>query len=110
METVPEIKTPGVSISEGTLLTSDAFIAALQAQSERYHHKHPFHQRMNAGQLNRAQLQSWVANRFYYQEMSPIKDAAILSNCPYPAVRRVWMQRIVDHDGTAEGQGGIEDW
>jgi pyrroloquinoline-quinone synthase len=65
---------------------------------------------MNEGELNRAQIQIWVANRFYYQEMIPIKDAAILSNCPYPAVRRIWMQRIIDHDGSAEGQGGIEDW
>src|SRR5215469_2360197 len=42
--------------------------------------------------------------------MIPIKDAAILTNCPYPAIRRVWVQRIIDHDGTADGQGGIEDW
>ena len=65
---------------------------------------------MNAGHLNRAQIQSWVANRYYYQAMIPIKDAAIVSNCPYPAIRRAWIQRIIDHDGTAEGQGGIEDW
>ena len=25
-------------------------------------------------------------------------------------MRRVWLQRILDHDGTAAGQGGIEDW
>jgi pyrroloquinoline-quinone synthase len=25
-------------------------------------------------------------------------------------VRRVWIQRILDHDGTAEGEGGIESW
>ena len=88
----------------------DAFVAALRAQSERYHHKHPFHVLMNEGHLNRAQIQCWVANRFYYQQMIPIKDAAILSNCPYPAVRRVWIQRIIEHDGTEEGQGGIENW
>jgi pyrroloquinoline-quinone synthase len=33
-----------------------------------------------------------------------------VSNCPDPAIRRVWVQRIIDHDGTAEGQGGIENW
>ncbi len=27
-----------------------------------------------------------------------------------PALRRVWRQRIVDHDGEAEEDGGIERW
>ena len=48
----------------------------------RYHDKHPFHRHMNTGQLNEEQLRGWVANRFYYQRNIPIKDAAILSNCP----------------------------
>ncbi len=104
MENTPEVK------ATDTPLTSEAFVEALRAQSENYHHKHPFHLQMNAGRLNHAQIQSWVANRYYYQAMIPIKDAAILSNCPYPAIRRVWVKRIIDHDGTAEGQGGIEDW
>ena len=65
---------------------------------------------MDAGELTREELQRWVANRFYYQECIPIKDAAILSNCPEVEVRREWIQRIVDHDGTADGTGGIESW
>jgi pyrroloquinoline-quinone synthase len=91
-------------------LTSDAFVDALRAQSQRYHHKHPFHVLMNEGRLSRAQIQGWVANRFYYQKSIPIKDAAILSNTPDPAIRRRWIGRIVDHDGAVEGQGGIEAW
>ena len=91
-------------------LTSDAFVDALRAHSQRYHHKHPFHVLMNEGRLSRAQIQGWVANRFYYQKSIPIKDAAILSNTPDPAIRRRWIGRIVDHDGAAEGQGGIEAW
>ena len=91
-------------------LTSDAFVDALRAQSQRYHHNHPFHVLMNEGRLSRAQIQGWVANRFYYQKSIPIKDAAILSNTPDPAIRRRWIGRIVDHDGAAEGQGGIEAW
>src|SRR6266852_9042733 len=91
-------------------LDRDAFVAALRAQAPQYHDRHPFHVLMNTGQLNRLQIQSWVANRFYYQKIIPIKDAAILSSCPDPAIRRVWIQRIIDHDGTAEGQGGTEDW
>jgi pyrroloquinoline-quinone synthase len=88
----------------------DDFVRTLRAHSGSYHDQHPFHVRMNAGGLSRRQLQGWVANRFYYQENIPRKDAAILSNCPDPDVRRRWIRRIVDHDGTAPGEGGIEAW
>jgi pyrroloquinoline-quinone synthase len=89
---------------------SDGLVAALRAQSQRYHDQHPFHTTMNEGRLSRRQIQGWVANRFYYQENLPRKDAAILANCPDRDVRRRWIQRIVDHDGTADGEGGIEAW
>ena len=88
----------------------DELVARLQAQGARYHDQHPFHRRMDAGELTRRELQRWVANRFYYQRCIPLKDAAILSNCPEVEVRRRWIQRIVDHDGTTEGTGGIESW
>jgi pyrroloquinoline-quinone synthase len=89
---------------------TEGFIRALRAQSQRYHSRHPFHARMNEGRLGRRQIQGWVANRFYYQENIPRKDAAILANCPDREVRRRWIRRIHDHDGTAEGEGGIEAW
>jgi pyrroloquinoline-quinone synthase len=63
---------------------------------------------MDAGELTREELRRWVANRFYYQKCIPLKDAAILANCPEVEVRRAWIGRIVDHDGTADGEGGIE--
>ena len=94
----------------GAPLDGDDFVERLRAQGTRYHNLHPFHVRMDAGELTREELQRWVANRFYYQECIPIKDAAILSNCPEVEVRREWIQRIIDHDGTAEGSGGIESW
>jgi pyrroloquinoline-quinone synthase len=89
---------------------TEEFIARLRAQGSRYHNLHPFHQRMDAGELTREELQRWVANRFYYQKCIPLKDAAILANCPEVEVRRRWIQRIVDHDGSAEGTGGTESW
>ena len=92
------------------LSDTEGFIGALRAQSQRYHSRHPFHARMNEGRLGRRQIQGWVANRFYYQENIPRKDAAILANCPDREVRRRWIRRIHDHDGTAEGEGGIEAW
>ncbi|MDA0159981.1 pyrroloquinoline-quinone synthase PqqC [Solirubrobacter ginsenosidimutans] len=89
---------------------TEEFIARLRAQGSRYHDQHPFHRRMDAGELTREELQRWVANRFYYQKCIPLKDAAIMANCDEVAVRREWVQRILDHDGTVEGTGGIESW
>jgi pyrroloquinoline-quinone synthase len=86
------------------------FIAELRAQGTRYHNLHPFHRRMDAGALTREELQRWVRNRFYYQKCIPVKDSAIMSNCPEIEVRREWIQRIIDHDGTTEETGGIESW
>jgi pyrroloquinoline-quinone synthase len=65
---------------------------------------------MNSGKSNKAQIQGWVANRFYYQTTIPIKDASIMANCSDRDVRRQWMQRILDHDGVDGDDGGIEAW
>ena len=107
-------------MSAMTITETDSFVAALQGQSRRYHDQHPFHRRMNEGKLSPRQIQGWVANRFYYQENLPRKDAAIIANCPDRDVRRRWIQRILDHDGadpegpdhesTGGGEGGIEAW
>jgi len=93
------------------LLDRETFIAKLREVGGRaYHDKHPFHVAMNEGRLSPDALRGWVANRFYYQHNIPIKDAAILSNCPLREVRRVWIRRIIDHDGSGENEGGIEAW
>jgi pyrroloquinoline-quinone synthase len=87
------------------------FEARLRAiGAERYHHRHPFNLRMHAGQLSRAELQSWVANRYYYQTRIPVKDGLILAKSRDPAFRRGWIGRIQDHDGTAEREGGLALW
>jgi pyrroloquinoline-quinone synthase len=91
-------------------LSPEALAGSLRAFSTSYYAHHPFHQLMHEGRLTRRQLQGWVANRLAYQRAIPRKDAAIISNCPRPDVRRAWMQRIVDHDGTAPNSGGIEMW
>jgi pyrroloquinoline-quinone synthase len=33
-----------------------------------------------------------------------------MSNCPDREVRREWIQRVLDHDGTHGDEGGIEAW
>jgi pyrroloquinoline-quinone synthase len=93
-----------------TVPDNDGLVAALRAQSLRYHDRHPFHQKMNAGGLSPEQIRGWAANRFYYQVNLPRKDAAILANCPDREVRRRWIQRILDHDGTSDAPGGIDTW
>ncbi|HEX6616990.1 MAG TPA: hypothetical protein VF046_11860, partial [Gemmatimonadales bacterium] len=96
-------------------LGPDELEAALRSFHGSYYVQHPFHQLMYEGRLSRRQFQGWAANRLAYQRVVPRKDAAILSNCPDPDVRREWIQRILDHDGIAptgqEGTpGGIELW
>ena len=89
----------------------ETFVENLRAIGARaYHDKHPFHVAMNAGRLSPEALRGWVANRFYYQRNIPIKDAAIVSNCPVREVRQVWIHRVIDHDGSAVAEGGIEAW
>ena len=86
------------------------FEARLRARESGYHIHHPFNRRMAAGECSPDQIRAWVANRFYYQANIPLKDAAILSNCPDRDTRREWVVRILDHDGTDTQPGGIEAW
>jgi pyrroloquinoline-quinone synthase len=92
-------------------LSRDDFIRRLRGEGERrYHDRHPFHVLMHEGKLSREQLQQWVLNRYYYQSRVPIKDAIILSKSEDPGFRRMWIQRIHDHDGDREGEGGLALW
>ncbi len=78
--------------------------------AERYHDRHPFHKLLHGGGLDKGQVQAWVLNRYYYQSRIPMKDAALISRVEDPALRREWRGRIVDHDGSGPGDGGIERW
>ncbi len=91
-------------------LTPQAFEAALRAKGDYYHIHHPFHRAMHEGECTPEQIRGWVANRFYYQISIPVKDAAIMANCPDRDTRRLWVQRLLDHDGYDGGEGGIEAW
>ena len=48
----------------------------------------------------------WAANRYYYQDTIPRKDAAIISNCPDSTIRAQWSERIRTHDV----DGGLSEW
>jgi pyrroloquinoline-quinone synthase len=86
------------------------FEERLRAKGAGYHINHPFNVMINSGKADVEQIRGWVANRFYYQVSIPIKDAAVMSNCPDRAVRRQWITRIIDHDGLGDDPGGIEAW
>lgn len=88
----------------------EEFEAKLREKGKGYHIYHPFNVLLNSGKLTPDQVRKWVANRFFYQISIPIKDAAVMSNCPDQEVRRGWIQRILDHDGFGEDEGGIETW
>ncbi len=88
----------------------DEFEMRLREQGRAYHIHHPFNVMLNSGRATPEQIRGWVANRYYYQRSIPLKDAAILSNCPDRAVRRQWVERILDHDGNGEHAGGIDAW
>ena len=90
------------------------FERQLRAKGTAYHIHHPFNVRMNRGGCTADEIRCWVANRFYYQLCIPRKDAAILANMPDRAHRRLWVERILDHDGYGDYQGGaaggMEAW
>lgn len=97
--------------AETSLLSPAELEAALRGiGARRYHNLHPFHRRLHGGALSRDQVRAWALNRYYYQAMIPVKDATILARMHDPELRRVWRQRIIDHDGEDAADGGIERW
>jgi len=105
---------PAIAPSTEPAWSRDEFEARLRDKGAGYHIHHPFNVMLNTGKASKEQIQGWVANRFYYQIAIPVKDAAIMANCPDREVRRGWIQRILDHDGFEIGEvkdaGGIEAW
>jgi pyrroloquinoline-quinone synthase len=94
--------------------TRDEFEERLRAKGAGYHIHHPFNLKLNSGQCTPDEVRMWVANRFYYQICIPRKDAAVMANMPDREHRRLWVQRMLDHDGCDDfdghDAGGIEIW
>ncbi len=94
-----------------SLLSPEALEAALRELGERrYHRLHPFHRLLHGGKCSKGQVQAWALNRYYYQAMIPIKDASLIARSEDPALRREWRERLIDHDGAREGEGGVARW
>jgi pyrroloquinoline-quinone synthase len=92
-------------------MTSETLEARLRKiGEERYHDKHPFHDRLHGGHCSPDEVRAWVINRWAYQAAIPMKDAAFISRCTDPDMRRAWRSRIEDHDGGIDEGGGIRRW
>jgi len=93
------------------ILSPDELEASLRAiGAARYHNLHPFHRALHDGRLTRGQVQAWALNRYYYQSRIPAKDATLLARLPSAELRREWRSRLVDHDGSEPGTGGVARW
>lgn len=100
-----------MSEAQRAALPREEFVEWLRREGEsRYHDHHRYHLLMHDGKLTKLQLQQWVLNRYYYQTRIPIKDAIILSKSEDPAFRRMWIHRVLDHDGEREDDGGLALW
>jgi pyrroloquinoline-quinone synthase len=97
-------------MSNAQALSREQFHQAILAKGQYYHIYHPYHVMMHEGRANQQQIQAWVANRYYYQINIPLKDAAIMANCPDHQVRQAWIQRLLDQDGSSPDDGGREAW
>ena len=99
-------------------MTPDALEEALRAIGPvRYHDLHPFHGLLHDGKLNKGQVQAWALNRFVYQSAIPRKDASLIARCEDRELRREWVHRITDHDGSGDdraassaGSSSPTDW
>src|SRR3954454_16845804 len=92
-------------------LSPDELDSALRKiGAERYHNLHPFHKLLHGGKLTRGQVQAWALNRYCYQSCIPRKDAALIARTDDSELRRIWRQRLNDHDGERPGEGGIARW
>lgn len=95
----------------GEPLSPEGLEAALRdIGARRYHHRHPFHRLLHDGRLGLDQVRAWALNRYLYQATIPLKDASLIARMDDPALRRAWRQRLIDHDGERDGDGGIERW
>ncbi len=94
----------------GAMSPAELEAAIRQVGAERYHDKHPFHRLLHGGKLDKGQVQAWALNRYCYQSAVPRKDAALMSRVHDRDLRREWVHRMLDHDGSDGEEGGIERW
>lgn len=99
------------SSDKGRTMSRDEFLRELSRKlREKPQEKHPLMVMLYQGKLTPKQMRAWIINRFYLQKNIPLKDAAILSNCPETEVRRLWIGRILKREGLGGSIGDVEGW
>ena len=99
------------SVKGDSLLSRDEFLKLLkQKVVGTYQDRHPLMQMLYSGKLTPKQMKAWIINRFYLQKNIPLKDAAILSNCPEAEVRKLWIGRLLKREGLGGSIGDVEGW
>lgn len=94
-----------------SLMGREEFLRQLRNRvRDMYLDKHPLMQMLYRGKLTQKQVKAWIINRFYLQRNIPLKDAAILSNCPEAEVRRLWIGRLLKREGLGGSIGDVEGW
>ena len=87
------------------------FVSEVRKALDRtYVDRHPFMHLFYKGTLTKKQIRAWVVNRFYLQNSIASKDAAIVSNCPFPDVRRIWIARMLRREGMGDTVGDVDGW
>ena len=85
---------------------NSTFRDELLTLSYRYHIHHPFDKLLQSGRASKEVLALWAANRYYYQDTIPRKDAAIIAKCPDSRLRAMWCQHVITHDVN----GALTEW
>src|SRR5262245_1543628 len=104
------LRRPGDPPVTGSMSPAELEAAIRAVGAERYHDKHPFHRLLHSGRLDKGQVQAWALNRYCYQSAVPRKDAALIARVHDRDLRREWVHRLIDHDGSGGEEGGIERW
>ena len=105
----PKARAGRVADDRSRAMARDEFLRVLGNKlREKMQDKHPLMAMLYQGKLTPKQMRAWIINRFYLQKNIPLKDAAILSNCPETDVRRLWIGRILKREGLGGSIGDVE--
>ena len=82
-------------------LSPDEFITTFFEATRQDHQRppHPWEAIFREGKCSKEQLQGWAKERYYFTKQVPIKEYAILYNCPHVEVRRMWLPKAIEEEG-----------
>ena len=82
----------------------------VQAVGKTSVNRRKFTQLLVEGKASKELLRGWAVNWYFFEKNVPRKDGAIISNCDLVNVRRLWVTKILEHDGYGHNEGAIEGW